>query len=61
MPFWKRRGFDNITGPAIKFSDTQASIRTRPPLHGEHTNEILEEIGFGESEVTDLRNDGALK
>jgi crotonobetainyl-CoA:carnitine CoA-transferase CaiB-like acyl-CoA transferase len=44
----------------MKFSRTPASIRTRPPLHGEHTSEVLREIGIDEAEEAVLRQEGAL-
>ena len=47
-------------GPAVKFSDTKPTIRRRPPLHGEHTQEVLREIGIPEAELTELQRDGVL-
>ncbi|KAF8864617.1 CoA-transferase family III [Acephala macrosclerotiorum] len=34
-----------MVGIPVKFGDTKISIRRRPPLLGEHTDEILKEIG----------------
>ena len=39
----------------IKLSDTPGSIERRPPLHGEHTDEILHECGIGAAEIARLR------
>ena len=47
---------DRYAGPPVKFSETKASIRQRPPLLGEHTEEILEEIGIVGHEVSKLRD-----
>lgn len=33
-----------VTGPAVKYSDTPATIRTPPPLLGQHTRSILSEV-----------------
>jgi crotonobetainyl-CoA:carnitine CoA-transferase CaiB-like acyl-CoA transferase len=35
-----------VAGPAIKLTETPAGIYRRAPMLGEHTHEILEEIGF---------------
>lgn len=51
---------DCLLGPAVKFSSTQPSIRRRPPLHGEHTSEILNELGVTEAEAKELAKEGAI-
>ncbi len=28
------------------------------PLHGEHSNEVLAELGYGAADITTLRNEG---
>lgn len=55
-----RRLTTNNLGPAVKFSDTKSAIRRNPPLHGEHTEEVLKEFGVGESEFDELRKDGVI-
>jgi len=46
--------------PAPRFSRTDSSIQ-RPPSHaGQHTDEILSEIGFGAGQVQELRDSGAV-
>ena len=44
----------NMIGPAVKFSETKASIRERAPLLGEHTAEVLREIGRSDLEIQEL-------
>lgn len=39
----------------MKFSDTRATIRSSPPLLGEHTEDILGEIGITGDEVAKLK------
>jgi crotonobetainyl-CoA:carnitine CoA-transferase CaiB-like acyl-CoA transferase len=47
-------------GLPIKLSATPGSVRTAPPLLGEHTDEILAELGFDASAVADLRARGVV-
>jgi len=49
-----------LVGPAVKFSSTPAQIKRHPPLLGEHTDEILRELGLGEEDVKRLREVGAV-
>ena len=48
-------------GSPIKLSATPPDVRRRAPLLGEHTDEVLTEAGFGESEIAALRRAGAVK
>lgn len=47
-------------GLPIKLSATPGSVRTAPPLLGEHTDEILAELGFDGAAVADLRARGVV-
>ncbi|EXJ75364.1 uncharacterized protein A1O5_02060 [Cladophialophora psammophila CBS 110553] len=55
-----KAGRISVLGPAVKFTDTPASIRTRPPLLGEHSEEILKEIGVTDNEIEELKNNQAV-
>ncbi|MBF2758739.1 MAG: CoA transferase [Ectothiorhodospiraceae bacterium AqS1] len=60
-----RRAFVEIAGtvqpaPTPSFSRTECEIRSPPALAGEHSQEILEELGFGADEIQSLRAAEAL-
>ena len=42
--------------PAITLDSMRATIRSAPPLLGEHTDEVLAELGFTTSDVAGLRS-----
>jgi len=48
-------------GTPIKLSATPPDVGRRAPLLGEHTDEVLVEAGFGESEIAALRRAGAVQ
>ena len=48
----------NIGFP-VKFSATPPEVRRPPPLLAEHTDEVLGELGLGETELAQLRAEGA--
>ncbi len=44
--------------PAIEFSKTPSSVRSLAPQLGEHTDEVLREIGVGAGELATLKSNG---
>ena len=53
-------GTFKTTGLPVKLSQTPGAITRPPPLHGEHSDEILEEFGLSPDEVRVLRGQGAV-
>lgn len=49
-----------LVGVPAKFSKTPGSIRLAPPLVGEHTDEILGEIGYSSEQIEELRRAGVV-
>jgi formyl-CoA transferase/CoA:oxalate CoA-transferase len=42
------------------FSSTPASCRLPAPELGQHTEEILAELGYDESEIAEMRQEGVI-
>jgi crotonobetainyl-CoA:carnitine CoA-transferase CaiB-like acyl-CoA transferase len=53
-------GTFKTTGLPVKLSGTPGRITRRPPLLGEHTDEVLREAGFAEDEIAVWRASGVL-
>jgi crotonobetainyl-CoA:carnitine CoA-transferase CaiB-like acyl-CoA transferase len=54
----KVKNFRTI-GPPIKFSRTPSSVK-RPPLLGEHSREILKELGYADNDIDQLFHDAVV-
>ena len=49
-----------VTGVPLHFQNTPGKVQMAPPLQGQHTAEILEELGYGEEAIAKLVGDGAI-
>jgi formyl-CoA transferase len=49
-----------VVGPAVKLSETPARLRRPSPRLGEHTAEVLREIGYPDAEIQALAASGAV-
>lgn len=49
-----------VIGPAVKFSDTAPSLRTPPPVLGQHTTEVLNTLGLDSKDIAELRKAGVV-
>jgi len=47
-------------GIPVRMDGTPPSVRRPPPLLGEHTDELLREIGYDPAEIAALRREGAV-
>jgi crotonobetainyl-CoA:carnitine CoA-transferase CaiB-like acyl-CoA transferase len=47
-------GIARSIGNPIKFSDTPVSYRLPPPLLGQHTSEVLRDLGYSEEEAREM-------
>ena len=49
-----------VLGPAVKLSGTPAQLRRSPPTLGQHTREVLRELGYTDAQVEDLAQQGVV-
>jgi formyl-CoA transferase/CoA:oxalate CoA-transferase len=53
-------GPTRVIGTPIKLSETPGSVRTPPPTLGQHTDDVLEELGYDRERIAGLRAAGAV-
>jgi crotonobetainyl-CoA:carnitine CoA-transferase CaiB-like acyl-CoA transferase len=49
-----------VTGVPVHLHGTPGSVRRSPPVHGQHTEELLEELGYSRQDVTRLVGERAV-
>ena len=49
-----------LSNTPVRLNETPGSVRRRAPTLGEHTDEILGELGFSRLEIAALREGGAI-
>ncbi len=49
-------GATRVIGAPIKLSATPASLRSAPPVLGQHTDAVLAEIGYSPADISSLRD-----
>jgi CoA:oxalate CoA-transferase len=47
-------------GIPVRMDGTPPSVRRHPPLLGEHTDEVLRELGYEDAEIETLKREGAV-
>jgi crotonobetainyl-CoA:carnitine CoA-transferase CaiB-like acyl-CoA transferase len=50
-----------LLGHPARYGETPSSLRRRPPRLGEHSDEVLGELGLCEAEIATLRETGAVR
>jgi crotonobetainyl-CoA:carnitine CoA-transferase CaiB-like acyl-CoA transferase len=48
-------------GLPIKFSETPGSVRTAAPQFGQHTRDVLRELGYSDAEIEQMNEAGAIQ
>lgn len=44
-----------LVGSPLKFSNSPVAIDRHPPMHGEHTEEVLIKLGYSKQEITQMK------
>jgi crotonobetainyl-CoA:carnitine CoA-transferase CaiB-like acyl-CoA transferase len=66
MEMFRRVEYPGLPRPApiarvpVWLSETPGALRRRPPTLGEHTQQILAELGYDEASVAELRRTGVV-
>lgn len=55
-----KAGRIKVLGNPIKLSRTPPQYRLHPPLLGQHTEEVLRELGYSDELITELRSKGVI-
>ena len=55
------QGRVKLPGYPVQFSACRSGTRSAAPTLGQHTDEILREIGYGDSEIDELRQENVIR
>ncbi len=55
-----KKGRMNLLSSPLKMSETPPDIRRGPAAFGEHTEEVLKELGFKEDEIGEMKREGVV-
>lgn len=50
-----------VPGYPVRFSGCQAGMKSAAPDMGQHTDEVMKELGFSDREIINMKNDGVIK
>lgn len=54
-------GLIKVISPPVKYSNAEPSIRSPPPLLGEHTDELLQDVvGLSKERIEELKKKGVV-
>ncbi len=56
----QERGATQLVGQPITLSRTPSSIAAPPPTAGQHSAEILAELGYSDAQIDDMKSTGAI-
>ena len=56
----QERGATQIVGQPLSMTSAQSNIQRPPPLAGQHTAEVLRELGYDDDRIEQLQGSGAL-
>ena len=54
------QGLLKTIAPPVRFGGVEMKTQRKPPLLGEHTDEVLGETGYGEEDLAAMRKDGVI-
>ncbi len=54
-------GTINVLGYPIHFSDYSAGMKSTSPTIGQHTDEVIKELGYSDEEIDTLKSEGIIK